>query len=56
MKAIMKYRIVSILDNDRAVMAEVCSKEWAETFAEEIRKWQKANGINGLFKIVVEEI
>jgi hypothetical protein len=52
----MKYRIVSILDGTRTVMAEVCSKEWAETFAEDVREWERSNGIHGLFKIVVEEI
>lgn len=52
----MKYRVVSIIGDNRSVIAEVCSKEWAETFAEDVREWERNNGVHSLFKIVVEEI
>lgn len=51
----MKYRIVSIVGNTKKVIAEVCTKAWADTFADEVRKWLMGNGI-GSIKIVVEEI
>lgn len=52
----MKYRIVSIIGNNRTVMAEVYSLKWAETFAEDVREWIRKNGGNGITKIVIEKI
>lgn len=52
----MKYRIVSIIGNQRTVMAEVISEAWAKTFAEDIKKWVVENGGHCLVEIFVEKI
>jgi hypothetical protein len=52
----MKYRVISIIGNQRTVMAEVISEAWPKTFAEDIKKWVAENGGHSLVEIVVEEI
>lgn len=52
----MKYRVVCIIGKERTVMAEVISKEWADTFAEEVKAWNIKYGGYGLFEVFVEEI
>ena len=52
----MEYRIITKIGNSRAVIAEVASRPWAETFAEVVRKWNGEMGGFEIAEIIIEEI
>ena len=54
----MNYRIIVITGNERSVIAEVVSEEWAKSFADDVKSWLQENGGWGgsYSKVIIEEI
>lgn len=56
MKKEMKYRVVSEIGKYKSTIAEVISENWAESFAEDVRRWLNEHGADFGAKVYVEEI
>lgn len=56
MKKEMKYRVVSEIGGYKSTIAEVISENWAESFAEDVRRWLNEPGADFGTKVYVEKI